>query len=405
MSFKFARFEIKGKITQTMLKVTTRYICSQFIPTFLVGFIFFVAFLNTFYMFRLLSLIVDKGVDIGTVLLMIFNLSISFFPLAAPLSFFFSTIYVLNRMSEDSEIIAIRSFGISKFQIYVPFLIVSLSAAFAINSLSAVLIPKANADFKNTVLKLTSAGMLSSIKSGQFFTDIPNATLFAQNVSEDGNGFDNVFLHLTDSSKTEQKIIFAKTGALIKIYADQWHAPNLRLHLNNGNIVRFDKLGNKIEKILFNEYDFPIFNADSASGTLNKDSMKTNDELIELIHQKKLTLKSDILEKKISSEEIQSQKISIYKTENEYYSRLAVFTQIMLFVFAGFTLGIKKGRGKGGNNTVIAAVLLIGYFVLYFLMLSISQKGKLDPIVANFGPSVILLLISLKLYKNLDWAT
>jgi lipopolysaccharide export system permease protein len=387
-----------------MLKVTTRYICAQLIPTFLVGFIFFVAFLNTFYMFRLLSLIVDKGVELKTVLMMVFNLSISFFPLAAPLSFFFSTIYVLGKLSEDSEIIAMRSFGMTKFQIYTPFLIVSLSAAFAINSLSAVLIPKANADFKNTVVMLTSTGMLSSIKSGQFFTDIPNATLFAQKVSEDGNGFENVFLHSSDKAKLEEKIIFSKYGTLIKIYADQWHAPSLRLHLKDGNIVHLDKLGEKTEKILFQEYDFPIFNTDFAVQMMNKDSMKTNDELLKIIDSKYIDYENSLKDKKIKVEEVLDKKKSAYKSANEYYSRLVVFTQIVLFVFVAFTLGIKKGRGKGNNNAMKAGVVLIGYFVVYFFMLSISQKGRVDPIFANFAPSVLLFMVGIKFYKELDWA-
>lgn len=353
----------------------------------------------------MLSLIVDKGVDIYTVLLMLFNLSISFFPLAAPLAFFFSTIYVLNKLSEDSEIIAMRSFGMTKFQLYKPFLMISFSAALAINSLSSVLIPKANADFKNTVVKLTSSGMLSSIKSGQFFTDIPNATLFAQNVSEDGNGFESVFLHINDKSKTEQKIIFAKTGTLIKIYADNWHAPSLRLHLNQGNIIHLNKEGDKIEKILFNEYDFPIFNTDFATQLLDKDSMKTNDELLKIIEKKKVEYSEAQNNQLLSKDDVKEKKKSVYKTENEYYSRLVVFSQIMLFVFIGFTLGIKKGRGKGRNNTMTAIAVLIGYFVIYFLLLSISQKGRLDPMVANFGPSFILLFLGLKFYKDLDWAT
>ena len=96
---------------------------------------------------------------------------------------FFATIFTLNKMSEDSEIIAMRSFGMTKFKIYLPFLVVSLMLALTINSLYSVFIPKANAAFKNTIVKLTSSGMLSSIKSGQFFTDIPNATLFAEYVS------------------------------------------------------------------------------------------------------------------------------------------------------------------------------------------------------------------------------
>lgn len=385
-----------------MLKVTTRYLASAFIPPFVLGFIFFVAFLITFYMFRIIGLIVNKGVDLATVLGMVTNLSVSFFPLAAPLAAFFATIYTLNKLSEDSEIIAMRSFGMTKLKIYTPFLISSLLICITVNSLYSVFIPKANAAFKNTIVKLTSAGMLNSIKSGQFFTDIPNVTLFAEEVTDEGNNFREVFLHVIDNSKTEQKIIFSDSGSLIKIYADQWHAPSLRLHLKDGNIIKMDAEGKEIEKILFKQYDFPIFSSDSSIAMLDKDSMKTNEELGVLIESRKIKYE-EALKARAIPEEVQNLKVSYFKTKVELYSRYAVFPQIFLFIFLGFTLGIKKGRGPGGNRSAYAIVYLLGYYIVYFLLISFAQKAKLDPLVANMAPSFILLFFAVRFYKKLDW--
>ena len=385
-----------------MLKVTTRYLASAFIPPFILGFIFFIAFLITFYMFRIIGLIVNKGVDVVTVLSMVLNLSLTFIPMAAPLAAFFATIYTLNKLSEDSEIIAMRSFGLTKLKIYMPFLVVSLAMALTVNSLYSVFIPKANAAFKNTIVKLTSAGMLSSIKSGQFFTDIPNATLFAESVTEDGNNFNGVFLHVADKRTNEQRIIFANKGSLIKVYADQWHIPSLRLHLTDGNIVKMNQGSNEAEKILFQEYDFPVFNSDYATAMLDKDSMKTNKELYSLIALKKKNYQEAVLAKN-APEKINELKLGVYKTEVELYSRYAVFPQILLFIFLGFSLGIRRGRGSSGNNTAQAIIALIGYYLIYFLMLSLAQKAKLDPIIANFGPSLILYFVALRFYKKLDW--
>ncbi|MDD4973617.1 MAG: LptF/LptG family permease [Bacteriovorax sp.] len=385
-----------------MLKVTTRYLASSFIPPFVLGFVFFVAFLITFYMFRIISLIVNKGVDLMTVLSMVVNLSVSFFPLAAPLAAFFATIYTLNKLSEDSEIIAMRSFGISKIRIYMPFLATSLLVSMTVHSLYSVFIPKANAAFKNTIVKLTSAGMLNSIKSGQFFTDIPNATLFAENVTDDGNNFKEVFLHVIDKNKLEQKIIFAQTGSLIKIYADAWHAPSLRLHLNEGNIIKMDEKGTQVEKVLFKEYDFPVFNSDSAMTMLDKDSMKTNSELLVIIDQKRIKYQ-DALKAKMNADQTLELKKTLYRTQVELYSRYAVVPQILLFVFLGFSLGIKRGRGSGGSHSLQAMVILVSYYIVYFFLISLAQKSTLDPLVANFGPSVLLLLIAFHFYKKLDW--
>jgi lipopolysaccharide export system permease protein len=383
-----------------MLKVTTRYLASSFSPPFALGFIFFVIFLITFYMFRIIELIVSKGVDLATVLSMVLNLSVSFFPLATPLAAFFATIYTLNKLSEDSEIIALRSFGMTKFKLYLPFLITSLVVSLTIHSLYSVFIPKANAAFKNTIVKLTSAGMLSHINSGQFFTDIPNLTLFAGNVSNDGNNFKEIFLHVIDKDKLEQRIIFAQSGSLIKIYADQWHAPSLRLHLKLGNIVKMNELGTQLDKILFNEYDFPVFNSEITMIMLDKDSMKTNLELLKIIDQKKIKLSNGI---STNVNELLEMKKTYYKTQIELYSRYASVLQILLFVFLGFSLGIKRGRGSSGSNSVQALIILIIYYIIYFFFISLAQKTVIYPLVAIFIPSVLVFFIALHFYKKLDW--
>lgn len=368
------------------------------------GFVFFVAFLITFYMFRVIGLIVNKGVDLLTVLSMITNLSVSFFPLAAPLAAFFATIYTLNKLSEDSEIIAMRSFGLTKFRIYLPFLVTSFMIAFTIHSLYSVFIPRANAAFKNTIVRLTSSGMLNSIKSGQFFTDIPNATLFAEDVTDDGNNFKEVFLHLLNKESTEQRIIFAKTGSLIKIYADEWHAPSLRLHLREGNIIKLGPTGEQVEKILFEEYDFPVFNSDFATAMLDKDSMKTNAELGLIIAQKKVKYEQALSNKKLAPNEVKDLKLTYYRTQVELFSRYAAVPQIILFIFLAFSLGIKKGRGGGGHGTAKALIILISFYILYFFLISLAQKGNMDPMLANFAPSVLFSLIGLHYYRKLDWA-
>ena len=368
------------------------------------GFVFFVAFLITFYMFRIIGLIVNKGVDLITVLTMVMNLSVSFFPLAAPLAAFFATIYTLNKLSEDSEIIAMRSFGLTKIKIYLPFLICSLMIALTVNSLSSVFIPKANAAFKNTVIRLGSAGMIDSIKSGQFFTDIPNATLFAEEVTDDGNNFKEVFLHLSNKEQSEQRIIFANTGSLIKIYADEWHAPSLRLHLKDGNIIKLNPTGEQVEKVLFEEYDFPVFNSDIATTMLDKDSMKSNSELSRLIEQRKQEFEKAAAEKKLEPNEIKNLKLNFFRTKVELMSRYATVVQIVLFIFLAFSLGIKRGRGGGGHGTAKALIILIGYYAVYFFLISLAQKAVLDPMVANFAPSILFAFVGLYFYRKLDWA-
>jgi len=151
-----------------------------------------------------------------------------------------------------------RSFGFGKSKLLAPFLLVGLALATFIYTLNLNIIPYSKSQFKNNLVKLSSKGMLSNIRAGKFFTDIPNITLYSEKVSEDGKKLENVFIYVSDPVGTEEKVIASKKGRLIKEEAPEWKIPKLRLYLEDGNIIKTYKDSNNIEKIIFEEYDFPI---------------------------------------------------------------------------------------------------------------------------------------------------
>lgn len=397
LSIKTLKLKLKYSI---MFKVINRYLGSSIIPPFLIGFIFFIAFITTFYLFRLIRLFVYKGVDLNTIFMIVVELGVSFFPMAAPLAAFFATSYVLNKLSEDSEIIAMGSFGLSKFKIYTPFLMFSLCVALTITSLYSVFIPKANSAFSNNIASLSSAEMFEAIKPGQFFTDIPNVMLFAQEVTDNGSNFNKIFLFVQDKNTNERQIIFSNNGSLIRVY----NGPvfSLRLHLTSGNIVKLDESGNRIEKMLFNEYDFPVFSSQNAIIKLPYDTMKTNEELKTIIAEKDKAYHDALLANK-DPHDIHERKLTWYRTKSELVSRYAIFIQIILFVFLAFSLGIKSARSSNRYNSAQAFIIIICFYVVYYTALSFAHMAKIDPYIALFSPSLIFLIFTFHFYKKLDW--
>ena len=384
-----------------MLKVITRYLASAFIPPFVIGLLSFLAFMTTYFMFRITQLIVTKGVDVYTLITIVLNLGISFFPLATPLAAFFATTYTLNKLKEDSEIVAMRSFGLTTIKIYFPFLLISFSIAMTLFSIYSVLIPKADSTFNNTIAKMTSAGMIANIKSGKFFTDIPNVTLFAEKVTDDGNHFNNIFLHVLGKDKFEHRVIFAHEGTLIKL-EEFGRVFSIRLHLNDGNIIKMDEEKNNIEKILFQEYDFPVFNSQSAMTQLPYDSMKTNAELRQMIAEKRVNY-YNALTKPTKPNELLDLKKTLYRTQSSLFNRYLTLPLVLVFVFLGFSLSLKGHRGNNNNNSSRALIIILSYYTLYFYLLSLASKAILSPYIAIFGPCSLFFLVALRYYRKLDW--
>ena len=378
-----------------MLSNYQRYLASHFIPPFFMTLFFSLAFLLTFQLFRIIRFIIGKGVSLGVFFGLIVDMAVSFLPMAIPLSAMIATIYSLNRLGEDSEIVAMRSFGIDKKQLFTPFFILAMGISLSIWSLGRNIIPHSKTQFKNTIISLTSKERLRDIQAEHFFTEIPNITLFVQKTDGENGEMEDIFIHSLNSKEDKEKVIFAKRGFFIK---DE-NSP-LRLHLISGNIIDISMKTNEMKKILFKNYDFPILH-NIKSGLVAKDSMLTNKELSLAItkREKELT--------QFESDEGKRAEINqgLLHSKLEYWSRFNNPLQCLIFVFLGFCLGIKKGREKTKNTNVVAMCLLVSYYVIFFMGVGLSRKGVIPPIITIFLPTIIMAEIGRRFYQKLDWTS
>jgi len=372
-----------------MFKIVQRYLAFSFIPPFIISTLFFISFLLTFQLFRITKLVINKGVGFSTVMGLIGHIAMSFIPMAVPLSILFAMIFALNKLGEDSEIIAMRSFGITKFQLFAPFLILGIFISLAVFSLNQNIIPLSKRQFKNTIVRLTSKGMLTDIREGHFFMDIPKVTLFAEKVEDKGKKLRDVFIHLNNKDGKGEKVIFARKGILKKEQIGEWSAPNLRLHLSDGNITKTFTENNDVEKILYEEYEFPLLNEDYRPSLVEKDSTLTSRELIKLIREESKKQKPGVFDK------------SYIKSQMELWTRINTPFQCLIFILLGFVFGV--GRSKSKNTGAMVMFILVLYYVVFFTGISFAQKGFLPSSVAIFLPTFLALVVGIQSYRKLDW--
>ncbi|MCK5884632.1 MAG: LptF/LptG family permease, partial [Bacteriovoracaceae bacterium] len=261
-----------------MLKIPQKYLIINFIPPFLVSLFFWVSFLIIFQLFRIIGVVINKGVDVWVFLSIIGNIALSFFPIAVPLSIFFAVFFCLNKFSEDSEIIAMRSFGMTRFDLFKPFLITGIFLALGMMALVQNIIPNANRQYRNSVILLTSRGMMNEIKKGEFFTDIPKVILFAEDVTNKGNHLHNVFIQTKGEAGKGERIIFAQEGILKKIVPKKdFGFPEVRLLLKNGSI--FQGKGDNTNTVYFKDYDYPVISGGLQYHTIYRNTMMSSGEL------------------------------------------------------------------------------------------------------------------------------
>ena len=367
-----------------------RYLAAQFILPLVVSTLFFISFLLTFELFRLTELLVTRNISVGFIASLVGSIALTFVPLSLPIAVLFSTIFCMNRLSGDSEYIAMRAGGFSKFKIMVPFLIVATMLSLSVYQLNQTVIPQSNKEFRKKINYLTSSGLLAGIKEGQFFTAIPKVTLFASQATKYGQSLRDVFLHIKDTPKSQ--VIFAKRGQLFLEKSSESLSEKLTLILYDGNIVARNQKKD-VEKILFQKYVFPISQNQFKDQFDIKETMLTSSELKKVLSMTKEEAKKvyDFNEKEL------------FNAKYEFWNRKNGAIICFIFCFLGFTIGVTGNRGKGRNSGLLGVMSLIIYYSAYFSLVSLAKKQMIPIPLAVYFPSIVMMGLGVWFYKKLDW--
>jgi len=147
-----------------------------------------------------------------------------------------------------------------------------------------------------------------------------------------------------------------------------------------------------LEKILFKEYTLPI--------SEQKFSYKTS---IKEIMMNQAELKSFIDGGLKAAEKKGFKKKDFLNAKYEFWNRINTPILCLLLTFLGFGLGVTSNRGKSKSPSGKAILMLIGYYFVYFALVSISREGTIPVVVAMIIPGVLLFGVSVKFYRSMDW--
>lgn len=341
-----------------------------------------------------MTLVSSDDISFLFILGMMGNVMTTLVPMAIPISIFFSTIFCLNRMSGDSEYVALRAAGLRKVQILRPFLIISFIVSCCVYVLNQELVPDAHSKVRKKIKIISSTSLVQGLKSGQFFTNLRNITIFPTEVDEVSKDLKDVFLHIFDPDTEIDKIIVANKGKILHNKDEKTGIETFKLFLQDGNIVNKSSDNSELEKILFNEYELPISEQRFSYRTSMKEIMMNRSELNEFIDGGLDKAKKAGFDKK-----------DYFNAKYEYWNRVNTPILCFLFTFLGFGLGItgNRGRSKGGSGKAI--LFLIGYYILYFAFVSGARDGSVPVILCVIIPNSILLFLAVKKYRSIDWVS
>lgn len=358
-------------------KKAIQYIFFEMLPGFLLGLLVFIFVILMFQVLRLTEFAIVHGVELPTLAEVVMYICISLLPILFPMSLLFSILLTYGRLSQDSEIIAMKASGLSLKTIMAPALLLALIVSIVSGQTSFELAPWGNRQFEVLFTKLGNSKASATIKAGTFSEGFFDLVVYANEVNNETGQLKNLFIY--SERDTDKPItIIAKRGELIPDPSNPGHRVLLRLE--NGDIHRS---GESHTKIKFSTYDLQLVDPIKNEYKEKSPQSMTLSDLY--------NLKNDKMQKK------EDRNIFII----EYHKRWAITILCFVFAMVGVGLGIEANRREQkASGFILSIIVIVVYWILYITFEGIARSNTLPPVLAIWTPNAIFGIYSIYLLKK-----
>ncbi len=342
-----------------------QYIFFEMLPALVLGVLVFIFILLMAQALRYTEFVLIHGVGVGVVGQIMMYLSISFLPALLPMSLLFAVLMTYGRLSNDSEIVALKASGLSMITIGLPALLLSLVVTIVSAQTSFHLAPWGNRQFELLVTKVGQTKASVTIREGTFSEGFFDKVVYANEVDPETSELRHVFIY--DETQGELPLtIIAKRGRIIQD-PDQTNAVLIRL--SDGDIHR---KGETHTKIKFDTYDIKMIDPIKIEGREKSATSMTLEEISEMLQRS--TVEGD-------------QKRTL---QAEYHKRWALSIVCIIFALLGVGLGTNTNRRnqKAGGMVLCLGVVVL-YWILYVTCEGMARGGQVPAAVAIWTPNVI----------------
>ncbi|WP_212524691.1 LPS export ABC transporter permease LptF [Actibacterium sp. MT2.3-13A] len=132
--------------------------------------------------------------------------------LVLPVSGFAATVYVVNRLISESELVVVQAMGFSSFRLARPVLVFGLMVAALVMVLNHFLVPASRAELAVRKVEIAENITARLLTEGQFLHPAEGVTFYIRDISTDGE-LRNVFL--SDARSASQRTTYTAERALL----------------------------------------------------------------------------------------------------------------------------------------------------------------------------------------------
>jgi lipopolysaccharide export system permease protein len=443
------------------MKTLNKYLFNQSLIPFVlsVGVITTVLFLQ--FLIRAVDRFLGKGLDALTIFEYLYLNLAWIIALSVPMSLLISSVMTFGRMAQQNEITALKSAGVSLYNIIKPALWFGTFVAVGLCIFNNFILPEMNYNARLLARDIYKKKPELSIEPGYFVDMIPQYTMIVKEM--DGKDFKDVKI-FSKNKESEQTTIYANAGSLS----------------SHDNIITIDLMDGEIHEIDLSDYDYYrkirfkthqitismdelMLNRTTESNRTDRemrvpqmiDEIARNKLLISQIYERIDKVKAEIgitdpnvnslenIEKEVDKlkqskvntnvrDEQYNENVPIPNIENKQYilsltnnarqfkneftlienyektnnkfkveihKKFTLAIACILFTLVGAPLGILVRNG----GMTIASGLSIAFFLIYYILLiwgeQLADRNLLNPGLGSWLPNIILFVSGMIILK------
>lgn len=353
-----------------------RYIVSQFVVATVVSLAGFIIIFVAIDMMEKLDKFIDRNVPWVIVAEYYINFVPQMITLVLPISLLLGCLFTAGRMSQNSEIIALRSSGMSLYRYMLPYVIIALLVSFGAVYFNGWIAPRANVRLLSLRREYLKDEMLRSSEYNLHMQNAPGEFLVVGEFSLTQARAERVGLYYFTSDD--------KTHLTKRIDASRmlWDSTKRMWRLENAIERTFPQ--NRMEVMRRLTPDESLVKLTFTPQDLRDRQLKTN-ELTELTTTD-LARRID-LAKRAGKETA--------RDEVDYYAKYAMAFTSLIVVLFGVPFASQKKRG--GLALEFAVAIGIAFFYLAFTKVSFTfgYSGAINPALTAWMANAIFITVAL----------
>ncbi|MGA9110550.1 MAG: LPS export ABC transporter permease LptF [Smithella sp.] len=356
-----------------MRKIINRYIFKEIAYPFII-----ILFILTFVLLmgkilQIMDLVINKGVNVFSILKIIFFLLPSFMLFTVPIALLIAILIAMGRLSADNEITALKTSGISLMQIYYPVAVASLiTFAFTIFT-SYFLVPQSNFATKRLLFNIVQQNATIGIKEKVFNADFKGFLFYAEKIPDNKNYMEGIIVS-DNRIIGEQNTILAKRAYLVS----DPESMKVKLTLEDGSIHTVSADLKNYRKIDFKSYDINL-DLSTALASIDESSKSSTEMTVRELLAKM---------KKPGLDPAAIRELAI-----EVHKKITIPLSCIFFGMLALPLGIRSHRSVKSRGFAVGLIVVSLYYLLRIGGEAFAETGYISPALGVWVPSLIFALM------------